>query len=207
MSGPSGSPPVFDDAFRDELRRLMAWRRDVRRFRPDPIDPALVETILSAADLAPSVGDSRPSRFIQADAAARARVRKNFERCNAEALAQYEGERAALYARLKLEGLEIAPVQFAVFSDHSVARGQGLGRRTMPQTLDYSVVTAITMVWLAARAEGVGMGWVSILDPAGVEAELAVPKDWRFIAWLCVGRPVEEHDDPELQRAGWTPAV
>ncbi len=101
--------------------------------------------------------------------------------------AAYEGERAALYARLKLEGLREAPVQFAVFCDHGTERGHGLGRKTMPEMLDYSVVTAITQFWLAARVAGLGVGWVSILEPAEVYAALGTPPEWKLIAYLCVG--------------------
>jgi 5,6-dimethylbenzimidazole synthase len=112
-------------------------------------------------------------------------------------------DRAALYARLKLAGLDDAPGQIAVFADHATAQGNGLGRLTMPQTLDYSVAIAIHTLWLAARAEGLGMGWVSILDPARMTAILDVPQDWRFIGHLCVGYPAEADDTPALERAGW----
>ena len=112
-------------------------------------------------------------------------------------------DRAALYARLKLAGLDDAPCQIAVFSDHGTAQGKGLGSLTMPETLDYSVVNAIHTLWLAARAEGIGMGWVSILDPARVAAILDVPPAWTFIGHLCIGFPVAADDTPALERAGW----
>jgi 5,6-dimethylbenzimidazole synthase len=112
-------------------------------------------------------------------------------------------DRAALYARLKLAGLDDAPCQLAVFADRSTAQGGGLGRLTMPETLDYSVVMAVHTLWLAARAEGLGMGWVSILDPARVAAILDVPQHWIFIGYLCVGYPVQEDDTPALEREGW----
>jgi 5,6-dimethylbenzimidazole synthase len=94
-------------------------------------------------------------------------------------------------------------VQIAVFCDRATAQGAGLGRRTMPETLDYSVVTAIHTLWLAARAEGLGVGWVSILDPARMTEILDVPQDWVFIGHLCVGYPMTEDDTPALERAGW----
>ena len=112
-------------------------------------------------------------------------------------------DRAALYARLKLAGLDDAPCQLAVFSDRSTAQGAGLGRLTMPQTLDYSVVNAVHTLWLAARAEGIGLGWVSILDPARIAEILDVPPDWVFIGHLCVGYPLKEDDTPALEREGW----
>ena len=122
---------------------------------------------------------------------------------NAEALSGYTGDRAQLYAQLKLAGLNDAPVQLAVFNDDTTERGHGLGRRTMPEMADYSVVTAIHTLWLAARAEGIGLGWVSILDPAAVARILDVPAEWRFIGHLCIGYPAEESDTPELERAEW----
>ena len=102
---------------------------------------------------------------------------ENFESCNADALGEYTGDLSTRYAALKLAGLREAPCHLAVFADRSTAVGHGLGRRTMPEMADYSVVTAIFSIWLAARAEGVGMGWVSILDPA------AIGKDSRCSRW------------------------
>lgn len=198
------SPPIFDAAFCDKLAELMAWRRDVRRFRDEPVPPALLEDLLGLMALSPSVGLSQPWRWVRVeDADRRAAVRKSFEACNHEALASYEGERAALYARLKLEGLREAPVQFAVFCDHGTTQGHGLGRQTMPEMLDYSVVAAIMQFWLAARAHGLGLGWVSILDPGEIARIVEAPPDWRLIGYLCLGYPQDEQVQPELERAGW----
>lgn len=198
------SPPRFDAGFRDGLDRLLRWRRDVRRFRTDPVDPALLDRLLDLADLAPSVGNSQPWRFVVVETpAARAAVRTNFTAANAAALAAQAEERRRLYASLKLAGLDRAPVQLAVFTDTGTAQGHGLGRRTMPQTLEHSTVMAVHTLWLAARAAGIGVGWVSILDPDRLCRDLEVPKDWRFTAYLCIGHPEEEHPDPELERAGW----
>ena len=133
----------------------------------------------------------------------RAAVREEFRSRNAEALASYAGDRAGRYAALKLEGLREAPHQFAVFCDRATAVGHGLGRRTMPEMAEYSVVAAICTLWLAARAEGIGMGWVSILDPARMTALLDVPAAWRFIGYFCLGYPLYEDDRPELERARW----
>lgn len=196
--------PEFDAAFRATLRSLFAWRRDVRRFRRDPLPGGLLAELIDTACLAPSVGNSQPWRFVEVtEPARRAAVVESYKACNAEALADYEGERAALYARLKLAGLEEAPVHLAVFADEATPAGHGLGRRTMPETLRYSAVLAVHTLWLAARAQGVGVGWVSILDPESVGRLLEVSEDWSLVAYLCLGYPVEEHLDPELERHGW----
>ncbi len=196
--------PGFDSAFRDRLVDLLRWRRDVRRFRRDPLDPDLIDRLIAMACLAPSVGLSQPWRFVKVDAAERrAAIRENFLKCNEAALADYRGERARLYARLKLAGLEEAPVHLAVFCDEAAATGHGLGRKTMPESLRYSVVTAVHTLWLAARAWDIGVGWVSILDPAGVKRTLEVPESWDLVAYLCIGYPQEQHLDPELERHRW----
>ena len=199
-------PPAFDDHFQAQFAELIAWRRDVRRFRRDPVPAEMIERLLDLAQLAPSVGNSQPWRFVSVDSAAmRGKIEDNFKRCNADAALSYQGDRAALYAKLKLEGIAIAPRQFAVFCDRGTAQGAGVGCRTMPEALDYSVVAMIETFWLAARAAGLGVGWVSILDPQTVTADLDVPASWRFIAYLCVGWPEEEHVVPELVRCGWQP--
>lgn len=199
-----GDPPAFDSAFCGWLAKLFAWRRDVRRFKPDPVPAALIEGLIRSAALAPSVGNSQPWRFVSVETAAvREAVIANFNACNAAALQCYEGERAALYARLKLSGLCEAPVHLAVFCDHAAEAGYGLGRKTMPETLDYSVVAAVHTLWLCARAKNLGVGWVSILDPEEVGRILKVPPAWKLIAYLCVGFPQEDHLDPELERHGW----
>jgi 5,6-dimethylbenzimidazole synthase len=196
--------PEFDDAFREQLAQLVAWRRDVRRFRSDPLPAGTLERLIETACLAPSVGLSQPWRFVTVeDLGLREAVREEFRVCNAQALATYVGDRAGRYAALKLEGLREAPQQFAVFCDRTTELGHGLGRRTMPEMAEYSVVAAICTMWLSARAEGLGMGWVSILDPARMTRLLDVPDSWRFIGYFCLGYPQHADHRPELERARW----
>jgi 5,6-dimethylbenzimidazole synthase len=197
-------PPVFSDAFRAQLELLFRWRRDVRRFRPDPVDSGLLEHLIELSASAPSVGFSQPARFVTVDdPARRAAIVAEYERSNGAALASYAGSKSVLYASLKLAGLREAPVHLACFADDATERGSGLGRMQMPETLAYSVVAALQTLALAARAYGLGVGWVSILDPLRVHEIIDVAAEWRFIAYLCIGFPVEEHDDRELTRAGW----
>jgi 5,6-dimethylbenzimidazole synthase len=194
----------FSQGFRDDLARLMRWRRDVRRFRTDPVEAAVLDRCLRAFGLAPSVGLSEPWRLIRVESPrARAAAIANYEAANADALSSYADDKARLYAGLKLSGMREAPVHLAVFCDDSTEKGAGLGAGTMPEVRAYSVAGAITLFWLAARAEGLGVGWVSILDPVRLCADLDVPAGWGFIGYLCVGWPEADHDTPELERAGW----
>jgi 5,6-dimethylbenzimidazole synthase len=197
--------PEFDAAFQATFAELLAWRRDVRHFRTgEAPDEGTLAELFELAALAPSVGNCQPTRLVRVDdEARRAAVRANFETANREALTAYRGERAELYARLKLAGLRNAPVQLAVFCDEVTEQGHGLGARTMPEARRYSTVCALHTFWLAARARGLGVGWVSILDPAAIADALDVSRAWTFIAYLCVGFPREEHLIPELERAGW----
>jgi 5,6-dimethylbenzimidazole synthase len=197
-------PVSFDPAFRARLRELLIWRRDVRRFRREPLPNGAVEALIELACLAPSVGLSQPWRFVIVDdRTRRAAIRQNFATCNAEALAAQSQDRAGRYAQLKLAGLDEAPCHLAVFADRSTAQGHGLGRRTMPEMIDYSAVTAVHTIWLAARAQGIGMGWVSILDPQAVAALLDVPPAWKFIGYFCLGYPQADDTIPELEQSGW----
>ncbi|HET6388721.1 uroporphyrinogen-III C-methyltransferase [Hyphomicrobium sp.] len=191
---------------RASLEQLVRWRRDVRRFKRDPVPEALVEELLRLADLAPSVGNSQPWRIVNVgDADLRAKLARNFEAARTRAGEGYSGDRADLYGRLKLAGLDAAPVHLAIFCDHGVLQGHGLGRHTMPETLDHSCACMVTVLWLAAREAGLGLGWVSIVDPSEVAKMLGVPPDWKFVGYLLLGWPEEEHLDPELERHGWQP--
>ena len=196
---------IFDDAFQERFAELIRLRRDVRRFRLDPVPEHILLEALNLAHMAPSVGFSQPWRFVLVENKERREAAMaSFRRANAEALAATAPQDRRLYARLKLEGMREAPVQMAVFCDDATTTGRKLGARTMPETRAYSTVCAIHTLWLALRAHGVGMGWVSILEPEEICRICDAPAGWRFIAWLCIGWPQEARSDtPELERAGW----
>lgn len=194
----------FSAEFRAELDALMRWRRDVRHFRPDPVPPELLAECLAAFRHAPSVGLSEPWRLVSVESdGARQAALDNFRAANAEALKGYAGEKAALYAGLKLSGMQEAPVQIAVFCDEETPKGAGLGAATMPEMRRYSVALAVMGFWLALRARGLGLGWVSILDPDRLRADLDLPAGWRLVAYLCLGWPRDDSMTPELETVGW----
>ncbi|MGC1495789.1 MAG: 5,6-dimethylbenzimidazole synthase [Sulfitobacter sp.] len=194
----------FSKDFRAGLHDLMRWRRDVRHFATDPVDEALVNQCLDTFHLAPSVGLSEPWRIIRVTSeTARTAALENFKAANADALAGYSGEKAALYASLKLSGMQDAPEQLAIYCDDSTEKGHGLGAGTMPEMRRYSVVGAINLMWLTARANGLGLGWVSVLDPDRLNRDLEVPTGWSLVAYLCMGWPRENTLTPELETQGW----
>lgn len=192
------------DTHRAALQDLLRWRRDVRHFLPDPIEPTILRRLQQAMDLAPSIGNAQPWRILQVTTPKlRAAVTRNFEAANTAAAAIYDDQKSVAYGKLKLAGLHDAPVHLAVFTDQAPAEGHGLGRQTMPEMLNYSTVSAIHTLWLAARAENLGLGWVSILDPDGVTRILDVPESWKLTAYLCLGKPAFDDDTPLLERADW----
>jgi 5,6-dimethylbenzimidazole synthase len=196
--------PDFTPALCEQLDNLLIWRRDVRHFDARALDKGLLDTLLDRASLAPSVGNSQPWRFVRVvSPERRAAINAHVEAENLKAAALYRDEARSAYDALKLHGLQQAPEHIAVFCDTAPPEGHGLGRQTMPETLAYSAVLAIHTLWLAARARGVGLGWVSIVDPAKIAAILAVPADWAFIGYLCLGYPLAAYDVPELESAGW----
>ena len=186
---------------RQDLRR---WRRDVRHFLPDPIDGAVLERLRAAMEMAPSVGNARPWRVLNVVSPdKRAAVIANFEAANAEAAKLYEGEKRAEYNALKLAGLRDAPIHLAIFTETEPDEGHGLGRQTMPGMLAYSTVAAIHTLWLAARAENLGMGWVSILNPEEMCQLFDVPANWSLTGYFCLGKAASDHDTPLLHRNDW----
>jgi 5,6-dimethylbenzimidazole synthase len=195
---------VFSAAERTTLYRVIESRRDVRAFRSDPIATNTLARILGAAHNAPSVGLMQPWNFIVIrDAVTKSRVKALFEIQNELALANYAGARADLYGSLKLEGLEEAPINLCVTCDRTRSGPHVLGRNTVVDTDLYSTCCAVQNLWLAARVEGVGVGWVSILDYEDLRPILGIPATVVPVAYLCIGYPREFFEEPELQRRGW----
>lgn len=199
------APLDFTETQRDAVYRAIATRRDVRKgFTSVPLPDDLLVRLLAAAHCAPSVGLMQPSRFVVVrDTGVRQRIHRAFLGANAEALETYDGERRRLYAGLKLEGILEAPQNICVLSDSQSERGHRLGRHTVPEAAIYSTVCAVQNLWLAARAEGVGVGWVSILDPARLREILHVPMNVVPVAYLCIGYVDGFEDVPELESAHW----
>jgi 5,6-dimethylbenzimidazole synthase len=195
----------FSEAERRGVYRAIYERRDIRsQFLPDPIPVPLLGRILDAAHHGPSVGFMQPWDFIVIrDAAVRLAVRECFLEANRRAAEIYDGERRVLYDGLKLEGLREAPVHLCVTCDRQRLKGAGLGRQTDPATDLYSTVCAVQNLWLAARAEELGIGWVSILDFDGLRSLLGIPPHVVPIAYLCAGFVSEFPPGPALESAGW----
>lgn len=200
--------PEFSPRFLADFEDLLSWRRDVRHFDKRELENGLLDSLLDLACLAPSVGNSQPWRFVRVvSAKRRSAVFAHVEVENLKAAAGYQNEKHSAYLALKLHGLVEAPEHICVFCETKPGEGFGLGRQTMPETLVYSTVLAIHTLWLAARTRGVGIGWVSIMDPVAISSLLDVPPTWKLVGYLCVGYPLEAHYDPELDRAGWQARV
>jgi len=201
--------PSFNEAERKAIYRVIAERRDVRRgFLDVPLPDDLIGRLLAAAHSAPSVGLMQPSRFIIIrDYGIRKAVHQIFAAANRRAAHSYKGEEAERYSRLKLEGILEAPQNLCVLCDRENERGHGLGRQTMPETAVYSTVCAIQNFWLAARSEGVGVGWVSILDPSELRKVLNIPDHFTLVAYLCLGYVEVFASEPDLERFGWEKRV
>ena len=195
----------FSPAERAAVYRALRERRDVRvGYLPQPLDDATLYRLLAAAHQAPSVGFMQPWRFIVVrNPVLRAAVHGIFKQANAAAAASYQGNRKELYSGLKLEGLLEAPQHLCVLCDEQTERGHHLGRHSMPETSIYSVVCAIQNLWLAARTEGIGVGWVSILDPLAIKDLLRIPPAAQLVAYLCLGYVEGFAEVPDLERAGW----
>ena len=190
--------------FKVDLYTAIYTRRDVRSFRTDPVPDSLLIRILDAAHHAGSVGFMQPWNFVVVRSPdLKKRVFDSFARENARAAENYAGERRSRYDSLKLAGILEAPVNLAVTCDRSRRGPAVLGRGTMPETDLYSTCCAIQNLWLAARAEGIGVGWVSILDPEAVKKLLEIPPPIVLVAYLCLGYPVQFEDRPMLEQAGW----
>jgi len=195
---------AFPQAERDAVYRAIFERRDCRRFLPDPVPDDVLARLLVAAHHAPSVGFMQPWNFLVIRSAeVRGRVKSAFERVNARAAAEFPGGRGELYRSLKLEGILEAPLNLCVTCDRARHGPVVLGKTAQPEMDLYSTVCAVQNLWLAARAEGIGVGWVSIIDPADLRALLGLPDAVVPVAYLCVGRVPDFPPAPELQRLGW----
>jgi 5,6-dimethylbenzimidazole synthase len=199
---------MVDHAFsldeRAAVYRAIFERRDCRHFLPGAIPEDVLGRLLVAAHHAPSVGFMQPWNFlIIRSLEVRARIKSAFERSNGEAAKLFEGDRAGTYRSLKLEGICEAPLNLCITCDRSRHGPVVLGRTAQPDMDLYSTVCAVQNLWLAARAEGVGVGWVSILDPADLRSILGLPDPVVPVAYLCLGRVASFPDTPELQRLGW----
>jgi 5,6-dimethylbenzimidazole synthase len=199
----------FNESDRAAVYRAIGARRDVRRgFIDRPLPDEVLQRLLAAAHSAPSVGLMQPSRFIVIrDLATRTAVHNIFEEANHKAATTYQGEQRERYAALKLEGILEAPQNLCIVCDTQNERGHKLGRHTMPETAAYSTVCAIQNLWLAARAEGIGVGWVSIVDPARLRTLLHIPDHILLVAYLCLGLVDHFATEPELERSGWEKRV
>ena len=195
----------FTDVEREAVYRAIFERRDVRRnFLPTPIPDQVLTRVLTAAHHAGSVGFMQPWDFVVVrDGATKGAVKELFRQANDEAAARYQGERAALYRSLKLEGIEEAPINIGVTCSRQRGGPHVLGRSTVRDTDLYSTCCAIQNLWLAARAEGIGVGWVSILDHGALKRMLGVPKPVKVLAYLCLGYVADFANKPDLETAGW----
>lgn len=188
---------------RGALAEVIAERRDIRRFRPDPVGDDVLERLLSAAHQAPSVGLSQPWRFIVVrDEPTRAAVRGLAQRERWRQATRFD-ERTAAFLDQKVEGVLEAPVGICVCCVPPPPGTEVLGRGTIPETDIYSTACAIQNLWLTARAEGLGVGWVSFYRPPDLREVLGIPGEVEPLAWLCVGWPDERPTRPGLERAGW----
>lgn len=195
----------FGREARDAVYQAIHSRRDVRdQFLADPLPDDLVRRLLEAAHAAPSVGFMQPWSFILIrDDATKEKAHAAFLTANAEAAALFEDDQQVLYRSLKLEGIRKAPLSIVVTSDPDRAGPVVLGRTHNPKMDLYSTVCAVQNLWLAARAEGVGVGWVSIFRDEDVRRLLGIPERVEIVAWLCLGYVDTLYTEPELALKGW----
>jgi len=195
----------FSEDERAAVYRVIFERRDVRRnFVRKPIADEVLARILTAAHHAGSVGFMQPWDFVVIRQRTTKRaVKQIFTQANTEAATRYDGIRAALYRSLKLEGIEEAPINLCVTCTRQRGGRHVLGRSTVHETDLYSTCCAIQNLWLAARAEGIGVGWVSIMDHGALKQVLGIPRPIKVLAYLCLGYVSDFAVRPELETAGW----
>ncbi len=192
---------------RDAVYKTIFSRRDVRgQFLPDPISEEVLMRVLTAAHHAPSVGFMQPWDFIVVrDAETKQKIKRGFDQAHAESAEMFSDERQALYKRLKLEGIVESPIGICVTCDRNRTGPVVLGR-TIKQEMDlYSTVCAVQNLWLAARAENLGLGWVSIIHDSALREALEIPEEIDIVAYLCLGHVEHFKDKPELETLGWLP--
>lgn len=186
----------------DALWRVLATRRDHRHFHATPVPRETIERLLAVFAVAPSVGLSQPWHVtVVQDRAVREAIHAGFRDVRTTEAERFSGERRELYNTLRLEGILEAPVGLVV--SHLPPEGPVLGTTAMPAASEYSVISAITLLWLAVTAEGLGMGWVSLLDPEHLSASVHLPDSARPLAYLCIGHPALDLQEPLLQTVGW----
>ena len=197
--------PAFKEEWKEGVYRAIHQRRDVRaQFLPDPIDEAALARILLAAHHAPSVGFMQPWDFLLVrDLETRRKVRAAFEAAHQAEAGTLPPDRREAYFKLKLEGILESPLNLCVTCDRSRLGELRLGRTAQPEMDRYSAVCAVQNLWLAARSEGIGVGWVSIVDPEVLKGILGIPPAIEVIAYLCVGRVSRFPERPDLEVAGW----
>lgn len=205
LSNDAKAAAALSDSDRAGLYRAIFTRRDVRsQFLNDPIPVDILARMLTAAHHAPSVGFMQPWNFIVIQSKDRRKeIHGLFEKANKEAAEKFDGDRRDHYQSLKLAGILDTPLNICITCNHDRAGDVVLGRTHMPETDLYSTVCAVQNLWLAARAEGVGIGWVSIIDPNALAKTLSLPDHVTPVAYLCLGYVSEFLNQPELEKAGW----
>lgn len=198
------SQQIFSKEKREGVYEAIYKRRDMRHFLADPIDPAVLGRILDAAHHAGSVGYMQPWNFIVInEPEVKQRVAEIFSRANAKAAQKFQGDRQALYNSLKLEGITDSPINICITCDRTRLGPNVLGRDTIPETDIFSTCCAVQNLWLAARAEGLAVGWVSILYPDELKQTLKIPDHIFPVAYLCIGHTKSFYDKPMLETVGW----
>jgi 5,6-dimethylbenzimidazole synthase len=200
---------TITESERDALYKVIYSRRDVRgQFLPDPVPEEVVARLLDAAHHAPSVGFMQPWDFIVVkDEELRRKIKEGFETAHGEAAERFCGEKRDQYRSFKLEGIMESPLGICITCDRSRTGKVVIGRTANPEMDLYSSVCAVQNLWLAARAENLGVGWVSIIHHDHIRRVLGIPDHIVPVAWLCVGYVSFFHATPELEQAGWLPRM
>ncbi|MEN8218100.1 MAG: 5,6-dimethylbenzimidazole synthase [Pseudomonadota bacterium] len=194
---------------RDAVYKTIFSRRDVRKeFQPDPIQDTVLQRILMAAHHAPSVGFMQPWNFIIVrNIETRKKIKEAFVLAHEKAAQLFDEENSKKYRKLKLEGITEAPLGICVTCDRERNGPIVIGRTSIPETDIYSSVCAVQNLWIAARAENLGVGWVSIIDNVKLKKILGIPNHVVPVAYLCLGHVSHFQEKPDLERTGWLPRL